>query len=41
MAPFGAVNETDSFQSPNAIVPDWLFLDPTIAIGYGLPVAAT
>jgi hypothetical protein len=29
------------FQSPKLIVPDWPFLLPTIATGYGLPVAAT
>ena len=41
IAPLGADSDTDSFQSPNEIVPDWFFLPPTIATGYGLPVAAT
>ena len=41
MAPFGADTENDLFQSSKPIVPDWPFLPPTIATGYGLPVAAT
>ena len=41
MAPLGAESDTDLFQSPNVIAPDWPFLPPTIATGYGLPVAAT
>ena len=40
-APFGAVIDTGSFQSSNVIAPDWLGLPPTIATGYGVPVAAT
>ena len=40
IAPLGADSDTDLFQSSNVIVPDW-FLPPTIATGYGLPVAAT
>ena len=41
MASLGADNDTDLFQSSNVIAPDWPFLLPTIATGYGLPVAAT
>ena len=38
-APFGAVIDTVSFQLSNVIAP--LSLPPTIATGYGVPVAAT
>ena len=33
MASFGALNDTDLFQSPKVIVPDWPFVPPTSATG--------
>jgi hypothetical protein len=41
MAFFGAVTDTGVPQSLNEIAPDSFFLPPTMATGYGLPVAAT
>ena len=35
IAPLGADSDTDLFQSSKVIAPDWLFLPPTIATGYG------